>query len=140
MLGAVALSDDVARIAGAARRYRGAGEPVEAVLAVEPGARRARVSRGFRAADGTAGLARARRRRDAGDEPRARVRDAASIAALVEVAEESADGDGSGEPRVASPALLDSLGADAVGALQGALPAVEELAQDVEANYKLELT
>jgi len=76
---------------------------------------------------------------------RKRVRDAASIAALVEVAEESADVSLDEEPRVASAAYLDSLGATAqngevVGPLQAALPAVEELTRDVELHYRLELT
>ena len=72
------------------------------------------------------------------------VRDAASIAALVEVAEENADVPPSEQPRVASLAYLDSLGAtsangDFAAALHGALPVVDELAKDVEGNYKLEL-
>jgi hypothetical protein len=44
---------------------------------------------------------------------------------------------------VASPSYLDSLGAgaagDVAGALQGALPAIDELTRDLELNYKLEL-
>ncbi len=76
---------------------------------------------------------------------RRRIRDAASIAALVEVAEESAVVSLDGEPRVASAAYLDSLGATAqtgevVGALHAALPAVEELTRDVELHYRMELT
>lgn len=75
------------------------------------------------------------------------IRDAASIAALVEVAEENAASAsiGSGdEPRLASPAYLDSLGAAAAnqgvaGALQSALPAIDELTRDLELNYKLKL-
>ena len=46
-------------------------------------------------------------------------------------------------PRLASPHYLDALGAAADGqlgaAIQGAAAAVEELAKDVEANYKLQL-
>jgi hypothetical protein len=73
------------------------------------------------------------------------VRDAAAIAALVEIAEESGDVPAADGPRLASSSYLDGLGAknqngDVVGALQGALPAVEELTRDVEGNYKLELT
>ena len=49
------------------------------------------------------------------------------------------------EPRVASLSYLDSLGTtagngDLAGAIQAGLPAVDELATDVEENYKLELT
>ena len=46
-------------------------------------------------------------------------------------------------PRLASPAYLDSLGAaangDVAGALQSALPAIDELTRDLELNYKLKL-
>jgi hypothetical protein len=137
MLGGVGLSDDVARMASAARRYAAADEKVTAVLAVEPdGAERVYLC-AFEAADGTqtwlvldeAGTPVTNRKL---------VRD--TIAALCEIAEESIDGDGFGELRVASPARLDAAGGGAVGALQGALPAVEELAKDVESNYKVELT
>jgi hypothetical protein len=55
-----------------------------------------------------------------------------------------ADETAAGSPRVASPGYLDRLGAAAEAqlapAVQGALAAVDELAKDVEANYKLELT
>jgi hypothetical protein len=71
------------------------------------------------------------------------IRDAASIAALVEIAEESAAVLTGDEPRLASPAYLDSLGAaangDVAGALQSALPAIDELTRDLELNYKLVL-
>jgi hypothetical protein len=71
------------------------------------------------------------------------IRVAASIAALVEIAEESAAVPTGDQPRLASPAYLDSLGAAAngelAGALQSALPAIDELTRDLELNYKLEL-
>ena len=65
------------------------------------------------------------------------VREAASIAALVEVAEDAAEHVAEG-PRVASLPYLDSIGGDS--SIAGALPAVEELTRDVEQHYKLELT
>jgi hypothetical protein len=72
------------------------------------------------------------------------IRDTASIAALVEVVEESVAGEEASEPRLASLAYLDSIGPPGNGnvaaAIQGAVPAVEELTRDVEAHYKLELT
>ena len=68
---------------------------------------------------------------------RERMREAASIAALVEVAEDAAEHVAEG-PRVASLPYLDSIGGDS--SIAGALPAVEELTRDVEQNYKLELT
>jgi hypothetical protein len=68
---------------------------------------------------------------------RARVREAASIAALVEVAEEAAEQVAEG-PRLATLPYLDSIGGDA--SIAAALPAVEELTRDIEQNYKLELS
>ena len=68
---------------------------------------------------------------------RERVREAASIAALVEIAEEAAERVAEG-PRLASLPYLDSLGGDA--SVAASLPAVEQLTQDVERHYKLELT
>jgi len=71
------------------------------------------------------------------------VRDAVSIAALCEVAEEAA-GVEPDSARVASPALLDELGADAgpdvAEALKGAADTVEELVRDVERGYKRPLS
>jgi hypothetical protein len=137
--GVVGLSDDVARIAGAAQQYAAAGETLTAVLAAEPGGGDRVYLCAFEAEDGTQTWLVL----DDDARPvtsRTLVRDATSIAALCEIAEESVNGDGTSELRVASPAHLDAVGAVAIPALQSALPAVEELAKDVEANYKLELT
>lgn len=68
---------------------------------------------------------------------RERVREAASIAALVEIAEDAAEHVAEG-PRVASLPYLDEIGGDS--SIAGALPAVEELARDVEQHYKLDLS
>ena len=72
------------------------------------------------------------------------VSDAASIAALYEVAEETGHLPAESESRVPSLRSLDLVGAQSGGgelaaAIQGALPAVDELTRDLEANYKLEL-
>jgi hypothetical protein len=139
----VSLSEDVGRIAEAAARYAAPGEELAAVVPVEPASGERVYLCAFAQANGTQswlGL-------DDRGSPvtnRTLIRDAASIAALVEIAEESAvvpvveD-----EPRLASPAYLDSLGAaanrDVTGALQSALPAIDELTRDLELNYKLEL-
>jgi len=130
------VSEDVSRIAGIAAEHRAPGQQVVAVLAVES-ATGARVYLCAFADD--AGnqewLAL-----DADGVPvtdRAGVREAASIAALVEVAEEVAEQVADG-PRVASLQYLDSIGGDAN--IAAALPAVEELIRDVEQHYKLELT
>ena len=71
------------------------------------------------------------------------VRDAVSIAALCELAEEAAGTEPS-DARVASPALLDELGAEAgpevAAAVGGVSEAVAGLVADVERGYKLELS
>jgi hypothetical protein len=138
----VALSDDVSRIAEAAARFAAPGETLGAVIAVEPSSGERVYLCAFSGEDGTHSWLALD---DAGApvRNRTRIRDAASIAALVEVAEESTAAPMVAEPRLASPSYLDSLGAgaagDVAGALQGALPAIDELTRDLELNYKLEL-
>jgi hypothetical protein len=143
MLGGVGLSEDVTRIAAAAGAYAHPGEELAAVLPAEPAGGERVYLCGFEATDG----AQSWLALDDQGSPllsRKLVRDAASIAALCEIAEENVDGSVPAELRVASPSYLDSVGAKAqngvAAAIQGALPAVEELAKDVESNYKLELT
>jgi hypothetical protein len=138
----VALSDDVSRIAEAAARYAVAEEEVAAVIPVEP----ATGERLYLSAFAIPGGSQAWLALDDDGAPvtnRTLVRDAASIAALVEVAEETVAAPDADEPRLASPTDLDSIGAtaagDVTGALQSALPAIDELTRDVELNYKLEL-
>ena len=139
----MSLSEDVGRIAEAAARYAAPGEELAAVVPVEPASGERVYLCAFALADGAQswlGL-------DDRGSPltnRTLIRDAASIAALVEVAEESAAVPAGDEPRLASPAYLDALGAaaangDIAGALQSALPAIDELTRDLEVNYKLEL-
>jgi hypothetical protein len=138
----VALSDDVSRIAEAVARFAAPGETLGAVIAVEPSSGERVYLCAFSGEDGTHSWLALD---DAGApvRNRTRIRDAASIAALVEVAEESTAAAVAPEPRLASPSYLDSLGAGAAGdvavALQGALPAIDELTRDLELNYKLEL-
>jgi hypothetical protein len=137
------LSDDVTRIAAAAWAYAHPGEEVAAVLPAEPAGGERVYLCGFEAADGTQSWVALD---DQGSPVLSRklVRDAASIAALCEIAEESVDGSAPTELRVASPSYLDSVAATAqngvAATIQGALPAVEELAKDVESNYKVELS
>jgi hypothetical protein len=139
----VGLSEDVGRIAEAAAQYAAPGEELVAVLPVEPASGERVYLCAFALPDGTQswlGL-------DDRGSPltdRTLIRDAASIAALVEVAEETAAVTAGDEPRLASPAYLDSLGAaatngDVAGALQSALPAIDELTRDLEMSYKLRL-
>jgi hypothetical protein len=144
MLGRVGLSDDVRRIAAAAERFAADGERVEAVLPAEPAA----AGRVYLVAFSSNGAARSWLALDGEAGPvtsRERVRDAVLITALCEVAKDGMPDESlAPAPRLASPRYLDELGAAAGeelgSAIQGALGAVEELAKDVEANYKLELT
>jgi hypothetical protein len=138
----VSLGEDVGRIAEVAAQYAAPGEELAAVVPVEPASGERVYLCAFARADGTQawlGLDD----RGAPLTNRTLIRDAASIAALVEIAEESAAVPTLDEPRLASPAYLDSLGAVAngsvAGALQSALPAIDELTRDLELNYKLDL-
>ena len=75
-------------------------------------------------------------------EDRSLVRDAVSIAALFELAEEATGAVGD-EPRVASPALLDELGGagpEVAAAVRSGSDTVAELLRDVERGYKLPLS
>jgi hypothetical protein len=181
----MSVAEDVGRIASAAAAFAEPGEDLAGVLVTETLGRRVHLC-AFESAEGRAWLA-------LGDEGEPLtegrlVREAASLAALCEVAEESAGGGHlpelrarlaevratdnpvgieeaeaaasaladtlQPEPRVASGAYLDALGSasrrleQALGesgvspfaaAMQAALGSVEELAADVEGNYKLAL-
>ena len=135
----MALSDDVRRIAAAAGAYAAPDEAVAAVLPVEL-ATGDRVYLVAFARDSGASSWIALEDDESPVRGRSRVREATSIAALVEVAEDEGEDARADEPRIASLAYLDSLGAEAAASIQGAMPAVEELALDVQGNYKLELT
>jgi hypothetical protein len=138
----VSLSEDVGRIAEAAARYVAPGEELAAVLPVEPASGERVYLCAFAQADGAQSWL-ALDDRGSPLTNRTLIRDAASIAALVEIAEESAAVATGDEPRLASPGYLDSLGAAAngelAGALQSAVPAIDELTRDLELNYKLKL-
>jgi hypothetical protein len=183
----VAIAEDFARIADASVCFAGPDERVTGVIATEPSEGRRIYLVSYETADG----GRTWLALDDGGRPvedRRLVREAASLAALVEVAEESAGGGDLPElrarlaelrerdapvgidqaeeaaadlaltleagPRVARAAYLDAIGAASrrleqalgdgsgspfVAAMQQATPAVEELASDVEQNYKLSL-
>lgn len=177
------LGEELERIAAAAAAFAADGERVSGVLATEPLAGGRVYLCSFEAADARSWLALDGAGRPVAD--RRLVHDAASIAALCELAEERAGGGDvrelrarlaelrateapagieeaeeaalgveqalRPEPRVATFEYLDALGAasrrleQALGddagspfaaALQSALPAVEELAADVERRYK----
>ncbi|HEY2311206.1 MAG TPA: hypothetical protein VGH46_08855 [Gaiellaceae bacterium] len=180
------VAEDVGRIATAAAALADPGEEVAGVLATETLGRCVYLC-AFESAEGHSWLA-------LGDDgqpvaERGLVREAASIAALCEVAEESAGGGNLAdlrgrlaelretdnpegieeaeaaatlladtlqpEPRLASSAYLDAIGSasrrleQALGesgaspfaaAMQSAMAAVEGLSNDVERNYKVQLT
>jgi len=137
----VALEQDLRRIAERAAVYAEEGEDVAGIVPAEPasGFRLYVCAYGSESATGWLVL-------DATGVPvadRELVRDAVSIAALCEVAEEAA-GVEPDSARVASPALLDELGAaagpDVAEALKGAADTVEELVRDVERGYKRPLS
>ena len=137
----MALEQDLRRIAERAAVYAEEGEDVAGIVPSEPasGFRLYVCAYGSENATGWLVL-------DATGVPvadRELVRDAVSIAALCEVAEEAA-GVEPDSARVASPALLDELGADAgpdvAEALKGAADTVEELVRDVERGYKRPLS
>ena len=132
----MSLSEDVSRIAGVAAQHRAPDQQVVAVLAVETAVGDRVYLCAFADEEGNQEWLAL----DADGIPisdRARVREAASIAALVEVAEEAAEQVADG-PRVASLPYLDSIGGDS--SIAASLPAVDELTHDVEQHYKLELT
>ena len=132
----MSLGDDVSRIAGIAAQHRVPGQQVVAVLAVESAVGERLYLCAYADDEGNQEWLVL----DAGGVPvsdRAHVREAASIAALVEVAEDAAEQVADG-PRVASLPYLDSIGGDS--SIAGALPMIEDLTRDVEQHYKLELT
>jgi hypothetical protein len=181
----VTVAEDVARIANAAAGFAAPEEELAGVLAVETLGRRVYLCV-FASAERRSWVALDD---DAAPLTDARlVREAASLAALCEVAEESAGGGDlpelrarlaelretdsplgieeaeaaaaaladtlQPEPRVASTEYLDAIGSASrrlelalgessaspfAAVMQSALGAVEELAADVEANYKLPL-
>jgi hypothetical protein len=137
----VALEKDLRRIAERAAAYAHDGEDVAGIVPAEP-ASGIRLYVCAYGSDGeTSWLVL-----DATGVPvsdRELVRDAVSIAALCEVAEEAA-GVEPDSLRVASPGLLDELGNDAgpevAAAIKGAAGTVEELVRDVERGYKRPLS
>jgi hypothetical protein len=137
----VPLEQDLRRIAERAAVYAEEGEDVAGIVPAEPASGFRLYVCAYGSEDATSWLVL-----DATGVPvadRELVRDAVSIAALCEVAEEAA-GVEPDSARVASPALLDELGADAgpdvAEALKAAAGTVEELVRDVERGYKRPLS
>jgi hypothetical protein len=140
-LAGMSLDRDLRRIAEAAARHAAEGEDVAGIVPAEPAGGLRLYVCAYGSEESTAWLVL-----DATGVPvrdRELVRDAVSIAALCEVAEEAA-GVEPDSARVASPALLDELGAaggpEVPQAVSAAAATVEELVHDVERGYKLPLS
>jgi hypothetical protein len=139
----MSLDEELRRIAERAVRHCREGEELAGIVPAEPG-RGVRVYVcAYHDGDETSWLVLDRQGRAVDD--RALIRDAVSIAALYELADE-ASGGGDSEPRVATPAELDALGAAAedrasfLAAMKHATATVEELVRDVERGYKVPLS
>jgi hypothetical protein len=139
----VALDDELRRIAEAAVRHASDGEELAGIVPAEPGTGVRVYVCAFRSDEETSWLVLDEDGHAVGD--RSLVRDAVSIAALYELAEEAV-GAGGEEPRVATPAELDSLGSSAedravfATAMKQATGTVDELLKDVERGYKVPLS
>jgi hypothetical protein len=137
----VGLEQDLRRIAEAAARHAADGEDLAGIVPAEPASGLRLYVCAYGSEDAASWLVL-----DATGVPvsdRDLVRDAVSIAALCEVAEEAA-GVEPDSARVASPALLDEVGASAgaevAEAVKAAAGTVEELVRDVERGYKRPLS
>jgi hypothetical protein len=139
----MALDQELRRIADVAVTFAREGEELAGIIPAEPAAGVRLYVCAYRDGDETSWLVL-----DANAAPvadRSLVRDAVSIAALYELGEEMT-GSAEDDARVATPALLDSLGAAAadrtafVQAMKQATGTVDELLRDVERGYKLPLS
>jgi hypothetical protein len=135
----VELDQELRRIAEAAVAYCRDGEELAGIVPAEPAAGSRVYVCAYRDGEETSWLVL---NADASPvEDRSLVREAVSIAALYELAEEAA-GKGEDEARVATPAELDALGgsANVVEAIKQATGTIDELVRDVERGYKLALS
>ena len=139
----MSLDEELRRIAEKAVTYCRDGEELAGIIPAQPGTGGRVYVCAYRDGDATSWLVL-----DADAKPvddRTLVKDAVSIAALCELAEEAGGGE-NGEPVVATPAHLDSLGAAAddrvafAEAMKAATGTVDELVRDVERGYKLPLS
>jgi hypothetical protein len=122
----MAVADDVARIAGAAAGFAEPGEEVAGVLAVETLGRRIYLC-AFESADGRSWLALGEDARPL-DERRL-VREAASLAGLCEVAEESAGGGHLPELRARLAELRETDNPEGIEEAEAAAAALAETLQ-----------
>jgi hypothetical protein len=135
----MALDQELRRIAEVAVTYCRDGEDLAGIIPAEPAAGLRLYVCAYRDGEETGWLVL---RADGSPvEDRSLLRDAISIAALYELAEE-ATGSADEEARVASPALLDELSGspNVVEAIKSATGTVDELLRDVERGYKVSLS
>jgi len=137
----VALADDLERIAVVAAFFAAPNERISGIVAASPIAGEVVYLCAYESADGHTWLAFDESA--APVENRRLVHDTASLAALCEAVEDLA-GVEPPQPRLATHAYLDALG-EGIGAalavaVESSLSAVEELAAQVEAHYKVPLT
>ena len=129
----MALEDDLRQSAEKAAAFAGPDERVSAVLAAEPSAGTRVYICSYSGDGGRSWLALD----ESGEALTSRmlVREAVSLVALCEIAEEAA-GIEVVHPRLATPAYLDRIGTPDVAA---SLHAVDALLEDVESAYKREV-
>jgi hypothetical protein len=139
----LALDQELRRIAEVAVTYCRDGEELAGIIPAEPTVGVRLYVCAYRDGEETSWLVLDADGHAVGD--RSLVRDAVSIAALYELAEEAV-GAGEEEPRVATPAELDSLGSSAedraafATAMKQATGTIDELLKDVERGYKVPLS
>ena len=137
----MSLSEELERIAVAARGFAAKGEELAAVIPAEPAAGIRVYLCAFLAGGERSWLALCADGRPLAD--RSLLRDAVSIAALCELADELAGSPDEVELRIATPSYLDAVGAsgnpDFASALKESTLAVEGLSAEVEGAYKVEL-
>ena len=134
----MALDRELRRIAEVAVTYCRDGEELAGIIPAEPAVGVRLYVCAYRDGEETSWLVLTSEA--APVEDRSLVRDAVSIAALYELAEEATGAPGE-DARVASPALLDSLSGspNVVEAIKAGTGTVDELLRDVERGYKTEL-
>jgi hypothetical protein len=139
----VALDQELRRIADAAVAYCAEAEELTGIVPAEPGSGVRVYVCAYQAGDARSWLVLDSDGHAVQD--RSLVRDAVSIAALYELAEDAVGASG-GEPHVATPAELDALGASVADrsgfaeTMKQATGTVDELLREVESGYKLKLT
>jgi hypothetical protein len=133
------LDQELRRIAEVAVTYCGDGEELAGIVPAEPAVGTRLYVCAYQDGEETSWLVLSADAKPV--EYRTLVRDAVSIAALYELAEEAAGKDDD-EPRVATPAQLDALGdsASVIEAIKQATGTIDELIRDVERGYKVTLS